>query len=111
MILDLTAIASFIAVALSGLNLLALIRNMLSSGERKLDERITKVEGTLIEHDRRVQAVEGELKHMPDKETVQKLQLDMAEMKAQLTAMVKATEATERATRRVEDFLLKRGAD
>lgn len=111
MILDMTAIGVLLSLALNSINLLAQLRTILSSGEKKLDERVTKSEHKLIEHDRRVQTLENEMKHLPDNEMVQKLQIDMAEMKVQLTAMVKSSEATERATRRVEEFLMKKGAD
>jgi len=108
MIFDVTAIAVLISLALNGINLLTQFRTMLSSGEKKLDERLGRVEDKLTKQEQRLQETEAEIRHMPDKETVQKLQIDMAEMKVQLTAMVKSSEATERATRRVEDFLMNR---
>lgn len=106
MIFDVTAVAILISLALNGINLLTQFRTMLSQGEKKLDERLKIVEIKQDGLGSRVQTLEGELKHLPDNEMVQKLQIDMAEMKVQLTAMVKSSEATERATRRVEDFLM-----
>lgn len=111
MIIDMTAIGVLISLALNSINILVQLRTMLSSGEKKLDERLGKVETWTSALERRVQTAEADIRHMPDKDTVQKLQVDLAEMKAQMTAMVKSSEATERATRRVEDFLIKRGAD
>lgn len=106
MILDLAAVSGMVALALSTLNLFGLLRNMFTSGERKLDERVGKVETKLIEHDRRIQTVESEFQHLPKKDDVHRMQVAMTEMQGQLGSMVKTTEATERATRRVEEFLL-----
>lgn len=106
--MDLSIIMPWIGAALSIIALGTQLKAIISSGERKLEERVSKVEVKLIEHDRRVQAVENEMKHLPDRETVHKLQIDLTEMKGQMATMVKSSEATERATRRVEDFLLKK---
>lgn len=104
--MDLSIIMPWIGAALSIIALGTQLKAIISSGERKLEERVSKVEVKLIEHDRRVQAVENEMKHLPDRETVHKLQIDLTEMKGQMATMVKSSEATERATRRVEDFLM-----
>lgn len=106
--MDLSIIMPWVGAALSIIALGTQLKAIISSGERKLEERVSKVEVKLIEHDRRVQAVENEMKHLPDRETVHKLQIDLTEMKGQMATMVKSSEATERATRRVEDFLLKK---
>jgi len=104
--MDLSILMPWIGAALSIIALGTQLKAIISSGERKLEERVSKVEVKLIEHDRRVQAVENEMKHLPDRETVHKLQIDLTEMKGQMATMVKSSEATERATRRVEDFLM-----
>lgn len=64
----------------------------------------------ITELGKRTQSLEAEIKHMPSKEMVFKLQNDLTEMKGQVMTMVKSSEATERATRRVEDFLMNRTA-
>lgn len=104
---DATPIVAFI---LSAIALATQVKSILSSGEKKLDERQKTAEKTLIDHDRRIQAIEGELKHLPDKDSVHKLQVDLTEMKGQISTMVKSSEATERATRRVEEFLINRAS-
>jgi uncharacterized protein HemX len=58
----------------------------------------------------RTLALEKDFEHMPDREMVHKLQNDLTELKGQVTTMVKSSEATERAIRRVEDFLMDRTA-
>ena len=78
MTFDLVTIAALVGFLLSSLNLVALIRSMLSAGEKKLDERVSKGESKLVEHDRRIQAIEGDLKHLPDRNTTHRLELMMA---------------------------------
>jgi uncharacterized protein HemX len=94
---------------------------MISSGAKKMaseldafrksdaEEKKTMM-AAIAELGKRTQTLENEFKHMPNKEMVYKLQNDLTEMKGQVTTMVKSSEATERAIRRVEDFLMERPA-
>lgn len=104
--MDLSIVMPWIGAALSILALLSQIKTALSAGERKLDDRLKGAEDTIIHHDRRIQTVESEIKHLPDKDSVHRLQVDMTELKGHVATMAKSSEATERATRRVEEFLL-----
>lgn len=90
------------------LGLIALMISVGSSVVLFLKSDAKKASETLSLHGSRIQKLEDDMRHMPDKETVHKLQLDMMEMKGQMGAIVKSSEATERATRRVEEFLLKK---
>jgi len=108
-------IVPWLTLILSSVAVLGHLKGWMNSGEKKLldDVGVLKAdseshEKKLTEHDRRIQSVEGELKHLPDKDTVHRLQVDMTEMKVQMVTIVKASEATERATRRVEEFLMSR---
>lgn len=104
--MDLSILMPWIGAALSIIALGTQLKAIISSGEKKLEERVTKAERTLVDHDRRVQRVEDALQHLPNKDVVHQLQIDLTEMKGQMASMVKSSEATERATRRVEDFLM-----
>ena len=88
------------------LGLIALLISVGSSVVLFLKSDAKRAAVTISDHDKRIQRLEDEMRHMPDKETVHKLQLDLTEMKGQMSTMVKSSEATERATRRVEDFLM-----
>lgn len=66
-----------------------------------------KAAADLVLHASRIQRLEDELQHLPRKEAVHELQLALIKMEGQIATMVKSAEATERATRRVEDFLMK----
>jgi translation elongation factor P/translation initiation factor 5A len=62
----------------------------------------------LADHEHRLSTLENDMKHMPDKDSVHKLQLDLTEMKGHLGVMAKSTEATERTTRRLEEYIVNR---
>lgn len=100
-------ILPYISLALGLIALLGHAKGYFSSGEKTNSSRLEKVETKLVDHDRRIQGVENELKHLPDKDTVNKLQVDMTDLKGQIAIIAKSSEATERATRRVEEFLLR----
>ncbi|MBB3963501.1 DUF2730 family protein [Rhizobium metallidurans] len=77
-------ITSLVALLLSSINLFAAIRTILSAGEKKLDERLSKVESKLVEYDRRIQALENEVKHLPDRDTTHRIEMTMAQIMGRL---------------------------
>lgn len=100
-------ISQYLSLALAVIALLAHAKGYFSSGEKTLSARMDKAESKLVQDDRRIQAMENELRHLPDKDTVNKLQIDMTDLKGQIALIAKSSDATERATRRVEEFLLR----
>lgn len=86
MTLDLTAVAALVALALGCLNLIAAVRTLLSAGEKMLDARLAKVETKLVDHDRRIQAIESDMKHLPDRETTHRIEMTMAQIMGRLDA-------------------------
>ncbi|SIQ24173.1 hypothetical protein SAMN05880590_102753 [Rhizobium sp. RU35A] len=109
MILDLAAISGLVALALSSLNLIAHIRTLMSQGEKKLDERLVKVEGKLIDHDRRIQAVESDMKHLPDKETQHRQELQLVEMNGKLAALEERLKPIAAVAIRLQEYMLEQG--
>ncbi|WP_026784223.1 DUF2730 family protein [Pleomorphomonas koreensis] len=108
-------ISQYAALALAFIALAGHLKNWLSSGEKDLEKTVASLavdteatEKKVIEHDRRIQTLEGEVKHLPNKDAVHNLQLDLTELKGHVATMAKSAEATERTTRRVEEFLLNR---
>jgi NADH dehydrogenase FAD-containing subunit len=90
------------------LSFFALVISVGSSVTMFMTSGAKKNATTLSDHESRISKVENDIKHMPDKESVHKLQLDLTEMKGQIGIMAKSSEVTERTTRRVEEFLLSR---
>ncbi len=118
MLVDVNPIVVYVGLAISLLTFAGMLKSYFSSGEKELgvrldeledelQERLKTAEATLRSHDRRIQAVESEVNHMPTQESVHKLQVDLTEMKGSIAVMAKSSEVTERTTRRVEEFLLR----
>lgn len=110
MTFDLAVVTAFVALMLSSLNLVAVIRTMLSAGEKKLDERLTKAEGKLVEYDRRIQSLEGELKHLPDKSTAHRLELAMERITGRLDTLNEKLKPIEATNERLNELLIEQAA-
>ncbi|WP_428527129.1 DUF2730 family protein [Roseibium sp.] len=72
-------------------------------------EHLQKVDNKLIEHDRRIQSVESELKHMPDKDDVHDLKLALAELRGTVGRLDESLSGVSRTVRRVEEHLTNGG--
>ncbi len=82
--LDLAPLMSWIVAAMTVINFLILLKGLITSGEKKLEDRVLKVEAKLIEHDRRIQKMESDIGHMPDRETTHRIELTMVQIVARL---------------------------
>lgn len=92
---------------------------LLTSGSKANSERIIQVEAKLADgdrqfqdkltdHDRRIQSIESELKHLPDKDTVVELRLSMAELSKKVAVMGESVGSVSRTVLRIDDYLHKR---
>lgn len=85
--MDLAVIMPWIGAVISIITLLTLLKNMLSSGEKALDTRLTKAEDKLVQYDRRIQAIEGEMKHLPDRDSQHRIELNMEKINGRLDTL------------------------
>lgn len=106
MTFDLAVTGGLVALAVSVLNLIAHIRTMMSQGEKKLDERLAKVEAKLVEHDRRIQTVESEMKHLPDRDMAHRLELAVEKMSGRLDTMAETLKPLRATTERMNELLV-----
>ncbi|MED5550051.1 MAG: DUF2730 family protein [Pseudomonadota bacterium] len=74
---------------------------------RMNETRISAHADALVEHDRRIQTIEGELKHLPSKEDLSEVKLAIANLAGQFGRMEESGQGTSRAVRRIEEYLLK----
>ncbi|MES2987664.1 MAG: DUF2730 family protein [Pseudomonadota bacterium] len=95
---------------LTAISLLMNIANMIwvwrSSGGAALDKRLGAIEAKLITHDRRVQTIEGELKHLPTREDLHKLDRSLTELTTELKGHGRDLGQVERAVDRIERHLM-----
>lgn len=106
MTFDVSLVTAFVALALSTLNLLAAIRNLMSEGEKKMDERLKKAESTLITHDRRIQTVEDGMQHLPTRESQHSIELALRDINGRFAALDEKLKPIAAITERMHDLLL-----
>lgn len=105
-ILDLTP---YLALVLAVIAVLTQIKSVLSSGEKKLEERMVKAETKLTEHDRRVQTVESDMKHMPDRDTAHRLELNLEKLASQVATLNERVKPIAATNERMMELLLEQG--
>ena len=110
-------IMQYLGLALAVIALLGHAKGYFSSGERQLKTDLatvrTYLEGSekkLIDHDRRIQAVETELKHLPDKDTVNELKLSLVELKGTVSTLSESMGSVSRTVHRIDDWLREKNA-
>ncbi|KAA6405657.1 DUF2730 family protein [Candidatus Tokpelaia sp.] len=106
MTFDIAVIGAWVAFILSVISLAGLIKSHFTGGTKENTEAIKELDSKHDKLDKRVQKVETELKHLPNKDDFTKLAVSFAEMKGDIKVMSHAAKSTERSTRRMEDFLL-----
>lgn len=108
MIVDFASVIPWVSGLISIITLLTLLKNILSSGEKKLGEDLAEAKKKLIEHDRRIQTIEGEIKHLPDRETTHRMELAMTEISGKLNVMAERLKPIEAIGERLQNTLLNR---
>ncbi|MBD8890164.1 DUF2730 family protein [Roseibium litorale] len=87
----------------------AIIYSWLTGKAKVNEERLKTVDAKLTDHDRRIQAAESELQHLPAKEDVMELKLALAELRGTVGRLDESLNGISRTVRRVEDHLMKDG--
>lgn len=104
--MDLSVVMPWIIAAMTIINFGGLIQNMISKGEKENTDKLKKAEAKLVEYDRRIQALEGDFKHLPSKDDIHGLMLAVEIIKGELGKMGATYDGVNRTVRRIEDFLL-----
>jgi hypothetical protein len=99
----------YIALVLAAIALLTQLKGILSSGEKKLDERTKTVEVKLIEHDRRIQSVENEMKHLPDRDMAHRLELNLEKLSSQVATLNERVKPIAATNERMMELLMEAG--
>jgi len=110
MIFDLSLVTAWVTFLMSLFALIGVVRVFLSSGTRENAQSIEALRDSCELLSRRLLKVENELQHIPSAKEFHDLALNLEEMRGDMKSISKSFEATERSMRRMEDFLLKKGA-
>ncbi len=103
---------SWSSIALNLIALAGVIKLWINQGEKSLEkdvtsitERITKAEAKLIEYDRRIQNLEGELGHMPKATALHELELNMEKLNAQIAVLTESLKPIRANAELINDLL------
>ena len=109
--------SQYLGLALAIIALLGHAKGYFSSGEKtltarvgdfekKMTARVDKAETKLVEYDRRIQALEGDFKHLPSKDDIHGLMLSVEVIRGELGKMSETHDGVKRAVSRIEGYLL-----
>lgn len=82
-----------------------LIRNLLLSGEKKLEERVKRVEDKTGKHEALLAALENDMKHLPDRESQHRIEINMEKMNGRLDVLNEALKPIKANAELVNDLL------
>ena len=83
--------------------------NWLQSPSKANADAIKAMVEKLTEHDRRIQTIEGEMKHLPDKDAVTDLKVAIVELRGTVKAMDVQLAAVGRTVANIDGYLRKDG--
>lgn len=84
-----------------------LIYTWITAQGRANEEKLDKHGTALVDHDRRIQDLEGELRHLPSKDDLTELKLALSQLDGRLGRIEESGQGTSRAVRRIEEYLHK----
>lgn len=103
---------AWLLAALTGVNLIIGIANTVwtwwNKGAAEVTEQLKEMTRKLIDHDRRIQSAESELRHMPSKEQVSALVTEMRGVTERLSAMRDEQRRQGESIGRIEDVMLEK---
>ncbi len=95
---------SAVAVLISIINALAI---WMQWGKRALASKVEQMSTVLDQHDSRIQAIESEIKHLPTKESLHDLTVQVTAMSGKLGGFDTELGSVSRTVRRIEDHLMR----
>lgn len=115
-----TEIIQWLTLALSSVALLGVLKGFFSSGEKQLEadiktgrdeiallgKDIEAHETKLISHDRRIQAIEGEMRHLPDRESQHRLELALEKVNGRLDTLNETLKPIKATNERMNQLLV-----
>lgn len=78
----------------------------MSKGGAAIAGKLNRHEAKLIDHDRRIQSVESELKHLPSRSDVHQLAQQLTRLTTELEGFARDLGAVDRAVERIERHLM-----
>jgi hypothetical protein len=98
--------ATILSAAATALGLANALWSWMNKGEAATAKRLDEIEETQLDHGRRIQSAESDLKHVPSKEDISGLKLQLSDMSGKLNTAESELGGVARTVRRIEDHLL-----
>ncbi|WP_258593408.1 DUF2730 family protein [Mesorhizobium sp. AR07] len=119
--MDLNLLMPWLGAAALILSLGNTVNGFFTSGAKQTAKDLTTTKNDLVglistltklveDQDRRLQAVEIEMKHLPDAKSFMELRLSISDMAGKMGRLEESQLGVSRTVRRVENFLMKQGA-
>ena len=105
-IMDLQILMPWIAAALSISSLLSNIYTVFTSPSRKNAADVAKLYSDLAKHDRRIQSLEGEIKHLPDRDSTHRMELAMEKINGRLDTLNETLKPIKATNERLNELLV-----
>ncbi len=104
--MDLSQLVPWLSAAALIISLGTSISTLLTSGAKENSKKLAKMEEATTVLDGRVQALEGEMRHLPDKDAVHRLELTLKDLQTEIRQIGTSAEQSVRVATRVENYLL-----
>lgn len=106
--MDLATIMQWVTAALAVIALLGHAKSFFGSGSKENAEAIKTLKRAVEDHERRVQSIEDEMKHLPDRDTAHRLELSMTTLNGRLDTLDERLKPIDAISQRLQEFLLER---
>ncbi|MCY1705498.1 DUF2730 family protein [Pannonibacter sp. SL95] len=99
-------ISQYLGLVLAVIALLGHLKGYFASGEKALTSRVEKMSTAQDSHERRIQWIEGEIKHLPDRDAQHRMELQLTEMKGMFAAMDERLRPIAATSERMHELLM-----
>lgn len=107
--MTLTELTPYLALVIAVFTLAGLIKNSLTSGEKAIATEQAEHEKKLIDLDRRVQSIESDMKHLPDRDATHRLELNLERLSSQVAQMNERIKPIAATSDRMMELLMEQG--
>lgn len=104
---------TWLAVILGALALLGHLKGYFSSGEKQLSDNLKSAMTAFVEakeqiedHERRIQTIETEMRHLPDSESQHRIELNLKDVSNRIDVLAERLEPLAAVTVRLQTYLL-----
>jgi len=108
-LMDISIIGPWLAAANTALTLGVGVYAIMTRGSKDNAVALKRSNERLGEAERRIQALEAEMKHLPDAKDVTELKLAISEMRGSMNVQAAETSSVLRTVQRLEGYLLEKG--